>query len=61
MSDLRLEEGIKAIQDLGDINGELNILVDFLNNTTRGIVVGNTDGTFCSRSRGTVWRCLALN
>ena len=38
MSDLRLEEAIKAIQDLGDINGELNILVDFLNNTTRGIV-----------------------
>ena len=38
MSDFRLEEAIKAIQDLGDINGELNILVDFLNNTTRGIV-----------------------
>ena len=38
MSDFRLEEAVKAIQDLGDINGELNILVDFLNNTTRGIV-----------------------
>ena len=38
MSDLRLEEAIKLIQDLGDINGEINILVDFLTNTTRGIV-----------------------
>ncbi len=38
MSDLRLEEATKSIQDLGDINGEINILVDFLRNTTRGIV-----------------------
>ena len=38
MSDLRLEEAIESIQDLGDINGEINILVDFLTNTTRGIV-----------------------
>ena len=38
MSDLRLEEATKSIQDLGDINGEINILVDFLTNTTRGIV-----------------------
>ena len=38
MSDLRLEEATEAIQELEDINGELNILVDFLTNATRGIV-----------------------
>ena len=38
MSNLGLEEAIKAIKNLGDINGETNILVDFLKDTTRGIV-----------------------
>ena len=38
MSNLGLEEAIKAIESFGDINGEINILVDFLKDTTRGIV-----------------------
>ena len=38
MSELRLEEAILKIKDIGDINGELNILTDFLTDTTRGIV-----------------------
>ena len=38
MSELRLEEAILKIKDIGDIDGELNILTDFLTDTTRGIV-----------------------
>jgi UDP-N-acetylglucosamine acyltransferase len=38
MSNLGLEEATKAIEDLGDINGEINTLIDFLKDTTRGIV-----------------------
>jgi UDP-N-acetylglucosamine acyltransferase len=38
MSNLGLEEATKAIENLGDINGEINILVDFLKDATRGIV-----------------------
>ena len=38
MSNLGLEEATKAIEGLGDINGEINTLIDFLKNTTRGIV-----------------------
>ena len=38
MSNLGLEEATKAIEGLGDINGEINILINFLKNTTRGIV-----------------------
>tara|TARA_B100001250_G_scaffold409197_1_gene433058 strand:- start:81 stop:863 length:783 start_codon:yes stop_codon:yes gene_type:complete len=38
MSNLGLEEATKAIEELGDINGEINTLIDFLKDTTRGIV-----------------------
>ena len=38
MSNLGLEEATKVIENLGDVNGEINILVDFLKDATRGIV-----------------------
>ena len=37
-SDLRIEEAIEKISSLTEISGEVTVMIDFLNQSSRGIV-----------------------